>query len=271
MPTVSVVTAVYEPSARYFSECAASVEAQVLPAGWELEWVVQEDGPTTNLRAIVETIHGGNYSYNGDYRGVAVTRNMALMRASGELVQVLDSDDVLLNDALRILISRFRDHRIAWAIGQADDLMPDGRRLSWESALPYGIVEPGIVNNVAIEHEGNWPVHCAGLMIRTSVLRALGGWASAPTDEDVVMFAAVSEVAAGYNDPTLTWLYRQHPEQSTRSEETRQRSADGRQVALQRVEALRAVRLRIEHSVPSAGSGRTWRAGPAEKDSRLDR
>lgn len=50
---------------------------------------------------------------------------------------------------------------------------------------------------------GNWPIHCAGLMMRTATLRALGGWAATPADDDLAMFAALSKVVDGYNDPAL--------------------------------------------------------------------
>jgi hypothetical protein len=51
-------------------------------------------------------------------------------------------------------------------------------------------------------------------MRKTSV-RALGRWVSAPADDNVAIFAALSELADSYNEPAVTWLYR-HPEQTHR-------------------------------------------------------
>jgi hypothetical protein len=61
-------------------------------------------------------------------------------RVAGEIVQVLDHDDVLLPGAIATMISAFDVKRIHCAIGQADDLMPDGSRKAWDSALPFGVV-----------------------------------------------------------------------------------------------------------------------------------
>jgi hypothetical protein len=77
--------------------------------------------------------------------------------------------------------------------------------------LPFGRVSAGVANAWAARHGGNWSIHCADLMYRTASVRALGGWAGTPSDDDIVMFAALSEVTDGWFDEALTWLYRQHP------------------------------------------------------------
>lgn len=98
-------------------------------------------------------------------------------------------------------------------------------------------------------------------MMRTEVLRALGGWAAAPIDEDIIMFAALSELAPGYNDPAVTWLYRLHDRQTHRTQTSRLLSQAERLIALQRVRAL-------SHLPHLAGQHRdfTPEAGPAAKD-----
>ncbi len=101
-------------------------------------------------------------------------------------------------------------------------------------------------------------------MIRTQVLRALGGWVAGWGDDDVVMFAGLSEITQGYNDPAVTWLYRQHAGQLHRKPESQQRSQRGGQTALQRVAAMRASQATL-----TAGPLRDAAAslaGPAEKD-----
>jgi glycosyltransferase involved in cell wall biosynthesis len=217
MPRLSILTAAYGPSATYLAETAASIHAQELPTGWDLEWIVQEDGDTPRLADLMSAEGPVSYVANGLQLGIGSTRNLALSRATGDLVQVLDHDDVLLPGALAILIQKFEQHPIHWAVSAADDLLEDGTRKSWDSALPFGIVPAGAANQWAEEHEGNWPVHCAGLMMRTELLRTLGGWGGTPVDDDIVLFAALSEMSDGWNEETVTWLYRQHPGQTTRS------------------------------------------------------
>ena len=70
-------------------------------------------------------------------------RNAALSRATGDLVQVLDHDDLLLSGATALLIRRFEENSILWAVGAADDLLGDGTRKPWNSALPFGLIPAG--------------------------------------------------------------------------------------------------------------------------------
>ncbi|MGH3754141.1 MAG: glycosyltransferase family 2 protein [Pseudonocardiaceae bacterium] len=255
MPTVSILTAAYAPTAKYLPETIASVREQILPTGWRLEWIVQEDGVDPRLADHVDELPYVRYQANNTRLGLSQTRNLGLSRAIGDLVQVLDHDDVLLPGALATLVSRFVDYPIHWAIGQADDLTPDGTRVAYQSALPYGVLLAGRVNAWATDHGGNWPIHCAGLMIRTDHLRALGGWVASPADDDVAMFAALSELTNGYNEPTVTWLYRHHAEQTHRTQEWSNWSAAGRRIALQRIVAIKRTGLYInpERSIRSDG------------------
>ena len=95
-------------------------------------------------------------------------------------------------------------------------------------------------------------------MLRTAVLRALGGWVAGRGDDDVVMFAGLAEVTRGHNVDSVTWLYRRLSGQLHRRPESQARSQRGRQVALQRVAAMRDAQPRVTEHV--------LEPGPAEKD-----
>lgn len=247
---ISVITPTHAAAHRFLPETFASIEQQRLPDGWALEWLLQEDGPPSEIAKALSSSTWVRYSANGAKLSIGMTRNLALSRARGQLVQVLDSDDLLLPDALATLIPTFEDPSIHWAIGQADDLLPDGTRKSFPPYpdIPFGRVQAGAINAWAARHEANWPIHCAGLMLRTSSLRALGGWGAAPTDDDLVMFAALSEAADGHFAEALTWLYRQHPDQTIRTDYQRRWSEPCRRMALQRASAVRAAGLRLRRA-----------------------
>ncbi len=264
MPLISILTAVYAPVAQFLSETIANVTTQLLPRGWTAEWIVQEDGEHPALADRFAGIDFVRYEANGRRMPLSLTRNLALSRVRGELVQVLDSDDILLPGALATLIPAFDHPRIQWAVGQADDLLPTGERRPFPPAVPLGLLPAGLVNDWAIDHGGNWPIHCAGLMIRTDALRALGGWVGIPTDDDVAMFAALCELTDGYHLPNVTWLYRQHANQMHRSTEWRARDAQGRRIALERVAALRRARLTLDAAVGPGRHAAPAQAGPVD-------
>lgn len=271
MPLVSIITAAYAPLADFLSDTITSVQAVTLPAGWELEWIVQEDGDHPELAERFASVEQARYSANGRQMGISATRNLALSRASGVLLQALDQDDLVLPNLLTTLIPRFEEHQIHWAIGQADDIMTDGQRRSFPPLIRFGLMKAGDVNQWATEHGGNWPIHGAALMMRAASWRALGGWTGIPYDDELATFAALSQITDGYHEETLTWLYRYHPKQTHRTEAALALSATGRRIALQRAAAVEALGLDFlpEAGIGFGGEAQDVHVGPPAKDTTL--
>jgi glycosyltransferase involved in cell wall biosynthesis len=98
-PIVSVVTAVHTPSMKYLPEAYESLMAQDMPAGWAWQRLVQEDGITG---AAADHLPADSRISLGTGRplGQGIARTYALSRVEGELVKVLDSDDMLTVGAL---------------------------------------------------------------------------------------------------------------------------------------------------------------------------
>jgi glycosyltransferase involved in cell wall biosynthesis len=237
MPLVSVLTAVHGDRADVLAAAGASVRAQELPAGWRLEWVVQEDGPDPGLAGAAT---GSEYAANGEQLGVAVTRNLALARVRGELVRVLDSDDLLLPGALAEAIEAFTAHpRIHWVSGR-----PALAHGSYFQLLPEGVHRPGVIGAYVREHR-RAPIHCAGLTARTATVRALGGWCANPRAEDIELVAALSELTPGYVSAAPSWLYRSHDGQTVRHSRWRELHAESYLMIHQRIAAARELRLRM--------------------------
>jgi glycosyltransferase involved in cell wall biosynthesis len=218
MPLCSIITAASSSHARFTSECWSSIAAQRDLGSWELEWCVQEDGVTPRLRERLPVDERIRYAAVCLQHGAATTRNLALARARGEVVRVLDQDDLLLPFALRDQLGAFEAcPRAAWVAGRAADLLPDGSTRLVEVELPAGVVEPGALLR-AWQETGIFPVHTAGVGFRTAVARAFGGWAALPRSEDLSLLAAISTVFAGVFMPNVTFLYRQWAGQMTRTE-----------------------------------------------------
>ena len=242
MPLVSVLTAAHAGRAPLLPATGESLATQALPPGWELEWIVEEDGPEPVLAQVVAGFPAASHRALGAQMGVASTRNLALSRARGDLVHVLDSDDLMAPGGLATVITAFERHSdLGWVAGQADNLMPDGSRVSFEPISPTGRVEAGAVNDYVLEH-GRGPFHPAGLTLRADLARAVGGWAALPRAEDVALVVAAAEVAAGYHTPEVTWLYRQHPGQMTRADDWPDLDPVCWTVIRQRIESMRRLK-----------------------------
>src|SRR5580698_4108453 len=97
---VSVLTAAWQPVPEYLAAAHESIRSQVMPAGWDWQWIVQEDGDSGEVAAMLPAdprISPGR----GRRVGEPVTRNLCLSRATGELVKVLDADDQRARPATR--------------------------------------------------------------------------------------------------------------------------------------------------------------------------
>jgi Glycosyl transferase family 2 len=214
---LSIVTAVYNPVGEYLLAAYESLRDQSLPAGWEWEWLVQEDGESGTARRILP--HDGRTSHGSNrHLGVALTRNLALARGNGPLIKNLDQDDVLADGVLMRDIDALDRHpEISWTTSRVLDLLPDGSTVGFEGDPPGGPIEPGTVYEYWRTHDYRASVHPTTLCIRRELAVALGGWMAIPGSDDTGLLIAASVVAKGYFHPQVGLLYRKWPGQASAS------------------------------------------------------
>ncbi|MFD7706205.1 glycosyltransferase family 2 protein [Streptomyces sp. NPDC059785] len=213
---VTVVTAVHAAGAEYLPDAYASLVKQQLPHGWDWQWVIQEDGRTGTVAGYLPYDSRIDFS-DGRHGGPGVARTMALARAEGSLVKVLDADDMLTPDALARDIAVLTERAdTGWATSRALDLLPDGSTVGFDQDPPEGPIERGALLHrwEALDHVP--PVVPGSLCIRRELLLALGGWMALPASEDTGLLLAASAVSQGYFTAKTGLLYRKWPGQSTR-------------------------------------------------------
>lgn len=214
---ISVITPVYNPMTEHLKAAYESLADQQIPRGWDWEWIVQEDGRTNVARDVLPAdphIHFGT----GRHNGVAITRNLALVQASGSLIKNLDQDDILADDVLaRNIAILSADSEVQWVTSRVLDLMEDGSHVGFPDDPPPGRLLPGAVVEHWRSHNYRLPVHPTTICIRRSLAVALGGWMSVPGSDDTGLLVAASVVSTGYFDPEVGLLYRKWPGQVTAS------------------------------------------------------
>lgn len=221
MPVISVVTAALPNAHNYLQEAYESLAAQELPDGWTWEWVLQEDGDTGQLRSELsaDALADPRVTLGGNEpSGPGMTRNLALTRATGELIRVLDSDDLLTPQALArevTILDLYAD--VGWTTCQVLDLHPGGSTTTFHDDPVGGRLERQFVSNYWLEHHLS-PVHPASMCVRRGLLLAVGGWMALPTGEDTGLLVALSEYSDGWFIDTPGLLYRQHEKQITKSD-----------------------------------------------------
>ncbi|MEU6460281.1 glycosyltransferase [Streptomyces sp. NPDC047065] len=213
--TISVVTPVYDGGDAYLHEAYESLrdERPRLPDGWDLQWLVQEDGttgkPAQNLPD-EPWISPGMASKGG----AGVARTMALPRATGELVRTLDADDAIVPGGLARDISTMETHpEIGWCISAGLDLLPDGST----AAGPYDPPEGPLAYEALLEGYDNdlFPVLGTHLTVRKSLLFAVGAWPAIPAWEAIAVVLCCAAVSDGWMIEKPGGYYRKHPGQTT--------------------------------------------------------
>jgi glycosyltransferase involved in cell wall biosynthesis len=213
---ISVITAAHPPTIPYLRDAYESLRQQALPAGWDWQWVVQEDGQSGQVAAALPEnprISAGN----GRPGGPGVARTMTLARAIGSLVKVLDADDQLLPGTLARDITVFTEHPdVGWTTSKALDLLPDGSTVAWDQDdPPEGRLDSHDVFAYWLDHDHRAQVLPSTICIRRELLLAVGGWMALPASEDTGMLLAASVLSPGYFIAEDGLLYRKWPGQST--------------------------------------------------------
>ena len=216
MPKVSVITAVLPSASQHIAEAWDSLKAQDLPAGWTLEWIIHVDGPGRLTNDF--TVDDGRVELHQSTtrEGPAIARTLALGRATGDLVKVLDADDILTLGQLAREIEVFeRFPAVVWSTSRVLDLLSDGSTVGFPEDPPPGVIEQDSVISHWRTHHHRASVHPATLCMRADELRSLGGWMALPASEDTALLLVLNALYQGYflSEPGL--MYRKWDQQMT--------------------------------------------------------
>lgn len=210
IPGVSVIIPAYNAS-RWLNETLATAANQTFT---DIEIIVVDDGSTDDTAAIVERWAGRDSrirlirQQNG---GVARARNTAIAAASAPFVAPLDADDLWHPTRLEKHMAAFAasDDDVGVVYSPYRTITPED--LVWSDAphLPVSgaVFEPQLCENIV----GNG----SGIMVRTSLLKQVGGYSSTPFEHDaqgcedwlvqlklayICRFVFVPEYLIGYRD-----------------------------------------------------------------------
>ncbi len=211
---VTVITAVHGPSAPFLADAYKSLLEQALPEGWAWQWVIQEDGETDDVAPHVPADSRVSFG-QGRHGRAGVARTLALSRAEGEFVKVLDADDMLTPGTLARDLAALQHAGVCWTTSRVLDLLPDGSMVGFDQDPPEGPIERGAVLDHWSTHNFRAQVHPATLFVRRDVLLALGGWMALPASEDTGLLMALDAVSRGWFTAETGLLYRKWPGQST--------------------------------------------------------
>jgi len=169
-PLVSVVMPVFNSPERFLREAIESVRAQVYE-NWEL--CIADDASTAeHVRLVLDEYARGDSRirviYRGENGGISAASNSALSLARGEIVGLLDHDDLLRPHALLLAVTAFdASPSVAYVYSDEDKVDENGRRFAHWFKPDW---------NPALLLSQNYLCHFS--VFKTALARRLGGFRS---------------------------------------------------------------------------------------------
>ncbi|MGH8898967.1 MAG: glycosyltransferase family 2 protein [Egibacteraceae bacterium] len=190
-----------------------------MPDGWAWHWVVQQDGPG-NVDDLLPADDARISFGAGRRSGPAVTQNLALARAEGELVRVLDADDQLTPAALaRDIDVLTSESRVGWAASRVLDLLPDGFTVGFLLDPSPGPIARGSRAAALVGPRLSSAGTPSDVVHAPKLAFPAWGWMALPASEDTGLLLALNAVSTGCFISKPGLLYRKLPGQTTASAE----------------------------------------------------
>lgn len=221
-PLVSVIT-IFLNADRFLEEAIESVIAQTYD-DWEL--VLVDDGSTDRSTRIAQA-YAARFPSRIRYvehprhenRGMSASRNLGVEVARGELIGLLDADDVYLPHHLEqhvaLLDGRpdvdfvFGNTKFWYSWGDAPS--PESNRIRTLGFRPGTTVKPQEAVPLLVRERVRTPPTCS-VLIRMEAVQRAGGFEDSfrGTYEDQVFFYKLFHTATAYFHEGCVALYRQH-------------------------------------------------------------
>lgn len=143
---LSIIIPVYNVE-KYIRPCMESVFGQHLDKDYEV--ILVNDGTKDNSFYVIDDLikaHDNIIVIEQENQGLSIARNTGLSKASGEYVLFLDSDDLLVNDTLSLLLQKAQD-------STADMIVADFIKLTDEQIPGF---HPETVSNIESKEKNGW-------------------------------------------------------------------------------------------------------------------
>jgi len=213
---VSIMTAVHNTPADYLHECWASIRRQTLRR-WEL--VLIDDGSTDagTIAAVDEIARDPRVRLVRlpENKGAAAARNAGLAECRADLVAVMDSDDVMLPERLRVQVDWMRSRPDVVVLGaQIEAFVSGAGTIQFTTSHP----ETPNAKTVAEQQNGRevWFINHPAAVYRKAAVLKIGGYPDYRVCQDLALWLRLLRAGAKFHNMSDVLVrYRLHPGQLT--------------------------------------------------------
>lgn len=216
-PTISVLMPVYNGE-RYLKQAIESILAQTFT---DFEFLIIDDGSSDRSIEILQTYAAQDSRIRltlRENRGIPRTRNQLLAQATGELVAIMDADDVALPDRFQLQVEFLRQHPEVVCVGGALDWIDEKGRLLGHCPMPQDDAELQklMLGGISLLHHPT-------TMARRAALVQVGGYNETMTaSSDLDLWLRLGEIGQLANLPDTVLQYRLHAKSITHAKQTKQ-------------------------------------------------
>ena len=185
---VSVIIVNYN-TCRMTADCIESVRQKT--SGISYEIILVDNGSTDGSKEFFEEFEGIKYIYSDENLGFGRANNLGAKQASGDYLFLLNSDTLLINNAIKILYDYINTHQSVGVVGGNLVGLDSTERISFERVFP-GIYHTlnqyskGVLNRLRFGKDVHYNhlvkplkvayISGADLMIRKSLFENIGGF-----------------------------------------------------------------------------------------------
>ena len=216
-PLVSVIVPVYNAE-NYITECIESVLCQTIKE-WELI-LVDDCGIDRSMDIVKGFALKDNrirFIESDNNLGPMIAREKGYTVSKGKYITFLDSDDVLPNNALELLLQKALESKTDVVSGNIEYFYSDGTRKKWNNKLSYGGDKVSIYKSVL---KGEFTHNLCGKLFYGDLLRnnKYSRLKHFTNGEDAIFFyEIVDNVSSAVTIPDVVYNYRQNPISSSQT------------------------------------------------------
>lgn len=194
----------------YLEQAIGSVLSQTFT---DFELIIIDDGSTDGSKKIINKFkkHKNVFIVFQKNKGLNATNNIALNLSRGKYIVRLDADDYFAPQAIELMVSELdRDQKCAM-------VFPDYYHVDKQGNLIEEIKRHDFSNSVTLLDQ---PAHGACTMIRTNILKSIGGYDEEFNRQDGYdIWLKISKLYPVKNISLPLFYYRQHQKSITKDEE----------------------------------------------------
>jgi glycosyltransferase involved in cell wall biosynthesis len=223
MPKVSVIVPVYRTK-DYIKDCIQSLQKQTIR---DIEVLLIDDCGGDGSMAIVREMAQDDSRLkiitHPSNLGPMMARYNGVVEAQGDYITFCDSDDLLPDNAIELLLSKAKESNADIVSGCIDYFYTNNHCKRWNNTLLFGGDKVSVYKSLLLEE---FTHNLCGKLFRSDILKnhAYSHFEHFTNGEDAIFFyEIVDNIVSAVTIPKVVYWYRQTPNSSTQLRFSRQK------------------------------------------------